>query len=71
MAGPPKDPQRPGTPAAPGSQPTDVGKTSGGGSLGHDQPDDVADEAHIRNQGTRREGTGGTRETVVPADEAH
>jgi len=48
--------------------PTDAGKTSGGGSLGHDQPDDVADEAPIRNQGGHRGQTGGTRETVGPAD---
>ena len=30
-------------------KPSDVGKTSGGGSLGHDQPDDVADATPIRN----------------------
>jgi hypothetical protein len=27
----------------------DVGKTSGGGSLGHDQPKDVAEQTPIRN----------------------
>ena len=27
----------------------DAGRTSGGGSLGHDQPDDVRREAPIRN----------------------
>ena len=35
--------------------PTDAGKTSGGGSSGHDQPDDVAKQAPIRNQGTKRD----------------
>lgn len=35
-------------------QPTDVGKTSGGGSLGHDQPVDVADQTPIRNQAVER-----------------
>lgn len=32
---------------------TDVGKTSGGGSLGHDQPPDVTREGPIRNQRER------------------
>ena len=36
-------------------QPTDAGKTSGGGSSGHDQPTDVADQARIRNQGNKRD----------------
>jgi hypothetical protein len=31
------------------SQPTDAGKTSGGGSLGHDQP--AGDQSRIRNEG--------------------
>jgi hypothetical protein len=39
------------------SQPADAGKTSGGGSSGHDQPDDVAGEARIRNQGDSRDQT--------------
>jgi hypothetical protein len=32
----------------------DVGRTSGGGSLGHVQPDDVTREAPIRNQAEKR-----------------
>jgi hypothetical protein len=35
--------------------PTDVGKTSGGGSLGHVQPDKVEREAPLRNNAERRE----------------
>ncbi len=33
------------------SQPTDAGKTSGGGSLGHDQP--PRDQNRIRNEGSQ------------------
>jgi hypothetical protein len=40
---------------APG--PVDAGKTGGGGSLGHDQPDDVAGQARLRNQGDSRDQT--------------
>lgn len=29
--------------------PTDAGRTSGGGSLGHDQPDEVRRDTPIRN----------------------
>ena len=36
-------------PAAP-SAPTDAGKTSGGGSLGHDQPPEVEEQTHTRNR---------------------
>lgn len=32
-------------------QPNDAGKTSGGGSLGHDQPDDVERQTNVRNRG--------------------
>lgn len=39
-------------------EPRDAGKTSGGGSLGHDQPEDVADQTNIRNQAGRRRDTG-------------
>ena len=35
--------------------PSDAGKTSGGGSLGHDQPDDVASQTPIRNNPRSRE----------------
>jgi hypothetical protein len=34
--------------------PRDAGKTSGGGSLGHDQPRDVAESTPIRNQANER-----------------
>jgi hypothetical protein len=51
--------------AAPG----DAGRTSGGGSLGHDQPEDVTAETHLRNQGGERKKTGGLRETVKAADD--
>jgi hypothetical protein len=34
--------------------PRDAGRTSGGGSLGHDQPVDVADQTPIRNQANER-----------------
>ena len=34
--------------------PRDVGRTSGGGSLGHKQPRDVADETNIRNEPSRQ-----------------
>jgi len=48
----------------------DAGKTSGGGSLGHDQPKDVADQTNIRNQSGRREDTGRQKDPVMPDDEA-
>jgi hypothetical protein len=42
----------------------DVGRTSGGGSLGHDQPDDVKRDTPLRNA------TGSDRDPVMPADDA-
>jgi len=51
-------------------QPRDAGRTSGGGSLGHDQPKDVADQTNIRNQSGRREDTGRQKDPVMPDDEA-
>jgi hypothetical protein len=55
---------------APGA-PRDAGRTSGGGSLGHDQPKDVADQTHIRNQAGRREDTGRQADDpALPADDA-
>lgn len=33
---------------------TDVGRTSGGGNLGHDQPRDPADTSDIRNEANRQ-----------------
>ena len=50
--------------------PRDAGKTSGGGSLGHDQPKDVADQTNIRNQAGRREDTGRQKDPVMPDDDA-
>ncbi len=54
-------------------EPRDAGKTSGGGSLGHDQPKDVADQTNIRNQAGRREDTGRQKDhtdPVMPDDDA-
>jgi hypothetical protein len=52
----PRGDTRPVAPDTSGhSQPVDAGKTSGGGSSGHDQPDDVAARAKIRNQGGTRD----------------
>ena len=63
---------------APG--PTDAGRTSGGGSLGHDQPGRVAEETPIRNdpraredERARDERDGRPREQndpVMPADDS-
>ena len=52
------------------STPQDAGKTSGGGSLGHDQPEDVARQTNIRNQSGRRGNTGRQDDPVMPADDA-
>lgn len=57
------------------SKPTDVGRTSGGGSLGHQQPPDVERESHPRNNaGTRSDesgmNTGSDEDPVMPADDA-
>lgn len=50
--------------------PDDAGKTSGGGSLGHDQPDDVERQTRTRNRGgTSRERTGAQRQTPEPPPE--
>ena len=54
-----RDPQRPDR-----SAPTDVGRTSGGGSLGHEQPPDVEEQTNTRNN------TGSRRDPVMPADDA-
>ena len=53
----------------PASRPTDAGKTSGGGSSGHDQPEDVSKQSKIRNQSGGREKTGGLRQTPDPLPE--
>ena len=49
--------------------PADAGKTSGGGSSGHDQPADLSREAHLRNQARTTGKTGGQRETPQPPPE--
>jgi hypothetical protein len=54
-------------------RPHDVGKTSGGGSLGHDQPQDVAEQAPIRNQADdRRKQPEDTadHDPVMPSDDS-
>jgi hypothetical protein len=43
----------------------DAGRTSGGGSLGHDQPKKVKREAPPRNNAT-----GSDRDPVMPQDDA-
>jgi hypothetical protein len=53
----------------------DVGRTSGGGSLGHVQPEDVTGEAPIRNQsderpGRRRDAPDRNDDPVMPADDS-
>ena len=73
-----RDRERPGKPAGPmpaegdsrhgsgHSQPTDAGRTSGGGNLGHDQPPDVEAQTHTRNAG--RTATGSKPDPVTPRD---
>jgi hypothetical protein len=51
------------------SQPGDAGKTSGGGSSGHDQPDDVNKQTEIRNQNRSTGRTGAQRDTPDPIPE--
>ena len=49
--------------------PRDAGRTSGGGSLGHDQPKDVADQTNIRNQAGSRKDTGRQADDPVMPDD--
>lgn len=60
-------------------QPSDAGRTSGGGSLGHDQPREVADQTPLRNDPRARENTPShdelekrrqQRDPVMPADDS-
>lgn len=44
--------------------PTEIGRTSGGGSLGHTQPDDVERDTQNRNA------TGSDDDPVMPRDDA-
>jgi hypothetical protein len=46
-------------------RPRDAGKTTGGGSLGHDQPAPVRRETPLRNNAT-----GSEDDPVMPADDA-
>jgi hypothetical protein len=46
--------------------PSDAGRTSGGGNLGHDQPGDVADQTPIRNDPRAREQPPSRDEHAVP-----
>ena len=48
----------------PRGRPTDVGRTSGGGSLGHKQPPEVEEQTNTRNN------TGTREDPVMPADDA-
>jgi hypothetical protein len=45
---------------------TDAGRTSGGGSLGHNQPERVEREAPLRNNAEHRD----DQEPALPADDA-
>jgi hypothetical protein len=55
----------------------DAGRTSGGGSLGHDQPPDVSESTDIRNAAERRPDSSGKdrqagrlpSDPVMPADD--
>jgi hypothetical protein len=49
------------------SQPGDAGKTSGGGSLGHDQP--PGDQSRIRNEGHQGRSDVRDRQTPDPLPE--
>lgn len=60
-------------------QPSDAGRTSGGGNLGHDQPRDVADQTPLRNDPRAREDAPSRdklderrqeRDPVMPADDS-
>ena len=46
-------------------QPTDAGRTTGGGSLGHDQPEKVKRDTPLRNNATDDD-----RDPVMPKDDA-
>jgi hypothetical protein len=46
-----------GNTAEPAAAPTDVGRTSGGGNLGHEQPAEVERETNVRNNPGHRDDT--------------
>ena len=52
------------TPVVEESDAEDVGRTGGGGSLGHDQPETVKRDTPVRNA------TGAKSDPVMPADDA-
>ena len=45
--------------------PADAGRTTGGGNLGHDQPEEVKRDTPLRNNAT-----GSDRDPVMPNDDA-
>ena len=55
-----------GTARPSGAANTDAGRTSGGGSLGHVQPDKVTREAPLRNNADKRE----SDEPTLPSNDA-
>jgi hypothetical protein len=61
------DAARPVNPNRPSQPPVDAGRTSGGGSLGHDQPSD--DQSRIRNEGNQRSTDVRDRQTPDPLPE--
>jgi hypothetical protein len=62
-----REPQDDGAPARPsGGGNTDAGRTSGGGSLGHVQPDKVTREAPLRNNAEKRD----SDEPTLPSNDA-
>lgn len=52
------------TPVVEESDTEDAGRTGGGGSLGHDQPEKVKRDTPVRNA------TGAASDPVMPADDA-
>lgn len=50
---------------------TDTGHTSGGGSLGHDQPEEVVRDTPTRNATDREDARGETdTDPVMPSDDS-
>jgi hypothetical protein len=59
------DTRRPDEEDAGTEHPRDAGKTAGGGSSGHDQPEKVRRDTPLRNNAT-----GSEADPVMPADDA-
>jgi hypothetical protein len=54
-----------------GTMPTDVGRTSGGGSVGHKAPSEVNEEGPIRNQPARARSPRNAKEDpVMPSNDS-